>query len=452
MTVSQEPNEDRLPGISRRSLLGCAAASAAVAATGPSRPTFAPGRGARPVNVRVSHDGYATHAEPYLASNPVAPRNLLGACMVGTSTLPTLIATYVSFDGGVSWRSNGALPLPAGTVTADDVTAAFNSAGRGFVCAMAAGEASPDDRGVYVWRTDDGGRSFAAPVAVMAGQFADHPCVAVSRSPGPRAGNVYAVWVAASHTALGIGRSTDGGLTFEPPRMIQDPGNNSVSAPVVTAGPHGLVCAIYDGAPVPGTGRDEDYQVEVVCSDDGGKTFGAPVRLGRDTSVLGLPHGVAPDGGPTIAAAQHGQAVYAAFTTHRPGADHSAIMVSASYDRGRSWRRPVAATPPGHVIYFQPQITVENDGQVALSAFALADGRVNVVLCKSRPGPLRFGLPLTITSRPFNPKQGTLSGGKHGPWWIGDYQGLACVPGALHPFWNDTRTGRLELFTATIRP
>jgi hypothetical protein len=452
MTVNHYPDQNLLPGISRRSLLGCAAASAAVAATGLSRPAFAVGRGARPVNVRVSHDGYATHVEPCLASNPVNPHNLLGACMVGTSTLPKLIATYVSFDSGASWRSNGALPLPAGTVIADDVTVAFNSAGRGFVCAMATSGASPDDRGVYVWRTDDGGHTFAAPVAVMAGQFADHPCVAVSRSPGHGAGNVYAVWVAAEHTALGIGRSTDGGLTFEAPRMIHVPGNNGVSGPVVAAGPHGLVWAIYDGAPARGTGRDVDSHVEVVRSDDGGQKFGAPVTLGRDTGELGLPGSAAPDGGPTIAAAPDGQAVYAAFTTHKPGGDHSDIVVSASYDRGRTWRPPVAATPADHMIYFQPQITVDNDGRVTLSAFALAQGRIHVVLFTSRSGPLRFGPPLTVTSRPFDPKIGTLSGGKHGAWWIGDYQGLACVLGAVHPFWNDTRTGRLELFTATVRP
>jgi hypothetical protein len=86
MTVNHDPDEDLLPGISRRSLLGCAATSAAVAATGLSRPAFAAGRRAGPVNVRVSHDGYGTHVEPCLASNPVDPHNLLGACMVGPST------------------------------------------------------------------------------------------------------------------------------------------------------------------------------------------------------------------------------------------------------------------------------------------------------------------------------------------------------------------------------
>lgn len=452
MSLTHDPDNDFRPHVSRRSLLGCAAASAAVAATGLSRSAFAADGGAGPVNVRVSHDGYGTHVEPCLAVNPVDWRNLLGACMVGPSTSPEFIASYASFDGGVSWRSNGALPLPAGTASADDVTVAFDAAGRGFVCAMATSGISRDDRGVYVWRTDDGGRSFAAPVTVMAGQFADHPWVAAGRSPGRWAENVYAVWVAAEHEALGFGRSTDGGLTFKAPRMIQGPAETSVSTPMVTAGPQGLVCAIYEGAPVPGTSPDVDFQVKAVFSTDGGLTFGAPVTLGQNTSVLGLPGGVAPNGGPTIAAAPHSPAVYAAYTTHQPGADHSDIVVSASYDRGRTWHPPVAVTPADHVIYFQPQLTVDNDGRVVLSAFALADGRIDVVLLTARPGPLRFGPPLTITSKPFDPAKGTLSGGKHGAWWIGDYQGLASGPGALYPFWNDTRTGRLELFTARWRP
>jgi hypothetical protein len=37
---------------------------------------------------------------------------------------------------------------------------------------------------------------------------------------------------------------------------------------------------------------------------------------------------------------------------------------------------------------------------------------------------------------------------RRGAWWIGDYQGLAVDGRLLHPFWNDTRTGRLEIFTA----
>ena len=47
------------------------------------------------------------------------------------------------------------------------------------------------------------------------------------------------------------------------------------------------------------------------------------------------------------------------------------------------------------------------------------------------------------------PAQATLSG-KHGAWWIGDYQGLASTAGRIHAFWNDPRSGRLEIFTTSL--
>jgi len=36
--------------------------------------------------------------------------------------------------------------------------------------------------------------------------------------------------------------------------------------------------------------------------------------------------------------------------------------------------------------------------------------------------------------------------------WIGDWQGIASSAGAFHLVWNDTRTGKLDLFAATVRP
>jgi hypothetical protein len=37
-----------------------------------------------------------------------------------------------------------------------------------------------------------------------------------------------------------------------------------------------------------------------------------------------------------------------------------------------------------------------------------------------------------------------------GQQFIGDYQGLAADDHFAHPFWNDTRTGKQEIFTAAI--
>ena len=443
--------------VSRRTLLRTTAA-AAVSAGGVSSARSAAASVAAPSrlaacaeNVQVSADGYGLHAEPNIAANPLDPRNLLASSMVGPPGNPEFIATYASFDGGRSWRNNGALSLPAGTAFADDTTVAFSPHGTGFVNAMATSGLSRNDRGVYVWRTEDGGRSFAAPLAVMSGQFADHPWLAADRSRrgAPHSGNLYAVWVADDHAALGFTRSTDLGASFEAPRAIQGAAEHDVSTPMIAAGSEGVVAAIYEGPMDLSVLPDLAYTVEVVCSTDAGATFGPPAILGRESAAIALPGGVQPNSGPSIAIAPHDNAIYAAFTTHQPGAAHSDVAVVASFDAGVTWTAPVPITPTGDVVYFQPQLAVDQSGNLALTAFALAADRVGVVLLTSRPGRPRFGEPHTVTSAPFDPALGA-TGGKHGAWWIGDYQGLVIADGKAHPSWNDTRTGQLELFTADI--
>jgi hypothetical protein len=125
-------------------------------------------------------------------------------------------------------------------------------------------------------------------------------------------------------------------------------------------------------------------------------------------------------------------------------------VVTVSRDRGRTWSEAVTATPHDDVIYFQPNVAVDDAGRVAVSAFALANGRVDVVLLLSGANELRFGPPQRVTTAPFDPHSPTPSNGKHGAWWIGDYQGIATSAGAFHLVWNDTRTGQLQLFAATV--
>jgi hypothetical protein len=155
---------------------------------------------------------------------------------------------------------------------------------------------------------------------------------------------------------------------------------------------------------------------------------------------------------PTVAVWPRGDAVYVAFVQHEPGATHSDIVVTASHDRGRTWSAAARATPDDAVTYFQPNLAVDGTGRIAISAFALANGRVDQVVLLAAPGRLRFGPPVRVTSAAFDPVNGMPSGGKHGAWWIGDYQGIAAGSGGFQLVWNDTRTGKLELYAATVRP
>jgi hypothetical protein len=375
-----------------------------------------------------------------------------------------LIVTYLSFDGGASWQNGGLPPQPAAGPAGDDVTVAYDAHGRGYLCATRSGHgsslnpANPDpNRAVYVWRTDDGGRSFSAPVTVVAGQYCDHPWLATGQGQTPAGHDVYVAWGAGdSHTALDLAHSHDGGQSFAPPRRILGEARipSLVSAgPQLAAGPHGLVCAVCDWTTQQDSSGDMVGQVVAVCSTDAGHSFAAPVPLGSESAVIALPGDVKPNSGPTVAASPQGGALYVAFPTHQPGATHSDIVVTASHDRGRTWSKAVTATHDDGVIYFQPNLAVDEAGRVAISAFALANGRVDEVLLISQPRGLRFRPPLRVTTASFDPLDATTaSRGKYGAWWIGDWQGIASSAGAFHLVWNDTRTGKLDLFAATVRP
>jgi TAT (twin-arginine translocation) pathway signal sequence len=453
--------------ISRRSLLRGGAAAVALATLpscdGTASPVSAGPASTVALNVRVSRDRYREHVGPSLAVNSLHPRQLLVACQ-GSPFTPEFILTYYSVDGGASWHIGGMPAQPAAGPAGDDVTVAFGGGGRGYVCAARSGHgsdptpANPDaNRAVYVWRTDDGGRSFSAPVTLVEGVYSDHPWVAAGQGQTRSAHNVYVAWGAgAPHTALDFTRSTNGGQSFEMPRRILGEARTPslVSAgPQLAAGPDGLVCAVCDWTTRQDASGDMIGQVVAVCSIDAGHSFAAPVHLGAEAAAIARPGGVRPNSGPTVAISSQGDAIYVAFPTHKPGSAHSDIVVTTSRDRGRTWSEPVTATPDDGAIYFQPNVAVDAAGRVAISAFALSNGVMDEVLLVSRAGELRFGPPLRVTTAPFNPLDPTTaSSGKYGIWWIGDWQGIAGGVGAFHLVWNDTRTGKLDLFAATVRP
>jgi hypothetical protein len=420
--------------------------SACTDKVGSTTPEQAPLPG-RPPNVRVSQDGFVAHAEPCPAVNPRDPRNLLGACIAHEDEGGTQIAAYASFDVGASWRSLGGLRDSA---NGRDPTVTFDATGRGYVCA------NTDD--LHVWRTDDGGRSFAAPVLATRGHKLDHPWLAADPTPGPPSTiHLYGIWTGGpDNTQLELGRSTDGGRSFQAPRAIdtvRGPAEANFASPMVAAGHDGTVHAIYGvWPPLPKALPRPEFPapIRVVSSTDRGETWGRPVELGTgvmeirvqpDTNGLGLP---------TVVAHPHRHLAAAAFVVRRPGAPFADIAVCHSRDQGRTWTAPRSVPRASDdTIYLQPQLAIDEAGRLALSAFAYQRGSIDVVVVVAEPATARFGRPVRVTSRPFDPARSTLSG-KHGAWWIGDYQGLASAAGRIHPFWNDPRTGRLELFTTSL--
>jgi hypothetical protein len=436
--------------VSRRQVLTGSAAMAAMAWTGVPPGLAGPvvpgaggglGRAHGPVNVRVSQDGFAMHAEPFVAANPRDPGNLLGACMVWQAGKRGL-ASYASFDQGRTWPSNGLLP---GLVPAydGDVTVAFDGHGVGFVCGWVGTQTAEQHGRVCVWRTGDGGRRFQAPVTVATG-LVDHPWLAADRWTRSGPGTLYVAGDYFGRGGLVFTRSTDGGRTFERLRFLDRPsGSAGGRAPMVAAGPGGVAAiAYYVEMP------DASELIKVVSSCDHGQTFTPPVLLTQVTPPPIIGGVNTTTGGPAITATPDGDALHVAVAAVDTAAQVSELLLFSSHDQGRTWTGPVTLARSGDTVYFQPQLAAGAGGRVAVSAFALpvGTGQTDVVLFISQPHSTRFGPPVRVTSRSFNPLVGTQQG------WIGDYQGLTATPGAFHPFWNDTRTGRLQIFTAAVEP
>ncbi len=452
--------------VSRRALLAGGAAAAAAAAglaltSRASRAIGATATGATEIgNVRVDQDQYGAHIGPTVAANPLHPRQLFTACQTSHTALgnPNFITTFLSLDAGATWRNGGLPKAPAGKPSAgDDVNVAFDPHGRGYVISTATGTSNAD-RAMYAWRTDDGGRSFSAPVTLVSGgQYFDAPWIAAGAGQTPSERNVYAIWASNQNEggdSVTMRRSTDGGVSFEPARTILDarsPSETSM-APKIVAGASSLVCVVGNSKGHFNSAGDMVANVVAVCSTDAGHSFAPPVQLGWESLDMSLPHDVIPNSSVSVAMSPQGDALYVAFTRRNPISAHADIVVRASHDRGRTWSSAVVATPNDSKTYFQPNLAVDAAGNVAISAFALAHGLINTVLLLSPPHRLSFGPPFRVTTAPFNPTGKTPTGAKHGAWWIGDWQGITASAAGFHLVWNDTRTGKLDLFAATVRP
>lgn len=412
--------------------------SAHLSATPPPRASASPATTF--ANVQVSGNSTPDHVEPSVGVNPQRPQNLLAAAMyLSSPDQPPFPGTFVSNDGGRTWHDNGSLPLPAGYSFGYDVTVAFNAAGIGFVCAVAE-NGQPAASGVFIWHTDDGGRTFAPPVAVTTGGHgADHPWLAVDALAGPNQNALYVAWSDTAKRQILFSRSGDGGQHFTAPLVL----SSTDAPPVVAVGPAG-------GVHVFGT-------QEVMNSSDGGRSFGAPEHIPAPPQADGAGGRLPPNMDTLLAAASdpHDGTLYVAQAGAAPGAQHLDILLWRSHDGGQTWTTPVSVTNDplaGKADYFQPQVAVGPTGMLMVSYFALTQGQIDVFLAQSTTHGASFQPSQRVNAASFTPTSDLQEQGYRylKGHLIGDYQGLAIGPDAGYPCWTDTHTGHMAIFTARI--
>ncbi|MFZ4633179.1 MAG: exo-alpha-sialidase [Saprospiraceae bacterium] len=225
--------------------------------------------------------GNVFEGEPFLAVNPVNPKNLVVAWMgfVFNSGSGLTIKVKSSFDGGLTWSNTLRMPHLEPTYKSADPTMAFDAQGNLFLAYIDYRQ-NPDSGGVYLFKSANGGLAWGDPVKMIdaladADRYPiDRPFLAVNE-----AGNkLYlttkpAPWVAAPNRPYVI-RSSDGGATWSPWRYLDSTGyltGNFIVAPLATPACTGnAVRAVYPSY-VPS--QNLKPQFIIANSQDGGNSF-----------------------------------------------------------------------------------------------------------------------------------------------------------------------------------
>jgi Neuraminidase (sialidase) len=237
-----------------------------------------------------------------------------------------VIATSVSSDGGRTWRPG---PNPADDGRDGDhafIDLAADDRG-GFHLAWLDARAGP--KGLIHARSDDGGVTWNRNVIVDA-ETCECCWNTLATAPG---GRVLLLYRDKNPRDMALAASADGGRSWTAPVPVGRFNWTFEGCPHVGGGlATAQTAAGLRAYAVVWTGRADAAGVYTLASPDGGKTWGAPLRLGDGTAWHA-----------DVAAA--GERVTAVWDA-RAG-DDTAVFASTSTDGGKTWPAATRLTPAG---------------------------------------------------------------------------------------------------------
>jgi hypothetical protein len=413
-----------------------------------------------------------SRSESVVAINPTDTSNLIAASkkFIDPVKYHFTVAPVFSKDSGATW-AEATLPKPGSWDGMTDPVLAFNQLGHAFLVVEPL-RFDPNDitpTGIQVFRSTNGGQTWSQPQSLIEGRRVDRnddkSWMACDRSNNPATnGRIYVAWGVGG--ALRLARSLDGGQTWlgagDLPAGANVPGTNDAWAPETTVDYDGIVHVVWH---VPG-----ESTIKYTRSTDGGQTF-EPQKV----IVTGVKSLVSPDLPKTGEWAEFPNAKFRVLTLATGCALPSGRFIVAWADMrngvarlyyrvsdsgGVTWIGPANGQPllpwfPANngLYHFHPQLMATESGVVgcAFYEFGLKSGsyKIDTRVAGSFSQGDAFDLDLltTVTDKPWDPAvNAPLSHGNADDTFIGEYFGFDADSETFAVIWTDTRTGVQELF------
>ncbi len=402
--------------------------------------------------------------EPHVAINPTNPNNLIGTWQQDrwSGGGSQGIAVGASFDAGATWavstlavsRCGGGNATNGGDFErASDPWVTFSPNGVAYQLSLGisgTGLQAGSSSAMLVSRSIDGGRTWGNPITLIrdGAQFFNDKNTITADSTDSR--YVYAVWDRLSTDDRGptfMARTTDGGVTWEPARIIYDPGvGNQTIGNVVASLPDGTVVNFFTQLIT--IGNQQAVSFAVMRSIDKGLTWSAPITI---SNFLGIGTRDPETGNPIrdsgmlgqISVGAQGQ-LYVVWQDARfSNGARDAIAFSRSQDGGLSWSAPVRVNADATVQGFIPTVNARADGMIGVSYFDMRSNTIDPTtlltdywLATSRDG-------VNWTDRriaaAFDLSVAPIARG----YFLGDYMGLVSAGSNFYPFYTRTNSGTI---------
>jgi hypothetical protein len=449
--------------------------------------------------------------EPWVDINPINSSNIVGSWQQdrwSNGGSRSLVAG-VSTDGGKTWAS---VPIPGITacsgnpdfLRASDPWLSFAPNGDLYhvslsITVNADGSTAPS--ALLVSKSLDGGFTWGAPITVVRDNDPNvlNDKESITADPGDSS-HVYLVWdrlespkaqapfVAFEH-ALGFrgpawfSRTTNGGVTWESPRIIFDPGeiNQTIGNQIVVL-PDGTLIDVFNLIfNFKNAHKARGFNVALIRSTDSGVTWSAPIIAAKLQFIAVTD----PDTGDAV---RTGDIIPEVAVDRQPGSPgfgnlyvvwqdrrfgsvpHASVAFSASTDGGLTWSAPIKINqtptniPVGNQQAFTPAIRVASDGTIGVTYYDFRNNTSDpttlptdyfIVHCHrsatvSCTNPADWASETKLTPTSFDMRDAPVARG----FFLGDYEGLAANGTDFRPFFvqSGPAQGTSDVFTTTVGP